>query len=284
MRFRTGGGVSASGNNTDCFRFFYFSVIRRRPEVFAREPVHPPGRQAGERVAVVARPVAEDRRLRDRVQRRGRRPAVRGVRVHAVVPVAGVPVDARPVRHQDGRVGGRLRAVRGGHQAAAVRRRGRGRPAGENRRAAGRPGPAAGRPVPEARVGSAGRAVRRDRRGATGDAGRGRRAARGVPAAPARLRAAEGHGRVRPGQAHVGRPAVAEAVLPADEVHRIRTRADTVSDVAVRGRRAVLLRRRRAARGRLFVHARGRRQRRVFDRPRRVARAHARFHCGGGVS
>lgn len=166
------------------------------------------------------------------MSRHGQPPAAaaRGVRGHAVVPGTRVPVDARPVRHQNGRVGGRVRAVRDGHRAAVVRRRGRGRAASENRRDAGRPGPAADRPVRQARrrVVRAGPTVRRRQR--QGD--RGCRAALGVPAVPAGVRRAQGHDRVRSGQEAVGRPATAQGVLPRDEVHRVRARDQRIQRVA----------------------------------------------------
>lgn len=168
---------------------------------------------------------AENRRLRHGGPR-GRRTAAAGVRVDQVVPFAGMLVDARPVRQEDGRLGRWLRAVRAGHGPAAVRRRRRERSDGEDRLGVGQPGQPAAVPVREAQVGRVPPALRdgaavREERG-------GRRAAVRVPAVQARLRSAQRHGRVRPGQTVFGRQAVAQVVLLRHEKHFVRLQDQTV--------------------------------------------------------
>jgi len=201
--------------------------VKTRLEVPARERLHPQGHQTGEHSADAGGQAVENRRFRGRVPR-VRRSAVRGVRGHALVPAARVRVDVRMVRHENGHLGRGLRAVRDGHQPTAVRRQGQGRPDGQDRTGVGLAELSADQPVPEAQVGPVGRAPRDGR---TGDA-RGRRAARGVPAVPARVRAAQGDDRVRPDQAVLGRPAVAQTVLPRDEGHRVRAHGQAVRDEA----------------------------------------------------
>lgn len=164
---------------------------------------------------------------------RGRGQAEQGVRGDQMVPVARMPVDAGPVRDEDGRLGGRVRALRDSHRLPVVLRLGRTRPGGEDRRADGHAETAADRPVREAQVGRV-RPTVRDGQTGKRSGGPRRRAAHGVPAVPARLRRTERHDCVRPGKKVLGRPVVAKSVLLRDAGHSIRTHLEKFQNFALR--------------------------------------------------
>jgi len=147
--------------------------------------------------------------------------AVYEIRGHPVVPAAGMRADARMVWHQVRHLGRGVCAIRDGHVAAVVQRQRRKRTDSDDQPGAGLAGQPADRPVQEAQVARVDRPIRD---GQTERMGRVPRhwTARGLSAVPACVRLTERHGRVRPDQEVVGRPAVAKTVLLRYEKHPVR--------------------------------------------------------------
>lgn len=156
---------------------------------------------------------------------RASRPRSHPVRGHPVVPGAGVRADHGPVRHQNGRMGRGLRAVRDGHGPATVRRQRRKRPDGQDRPRAGPAEPPAVEPIRPVQVERVRRSVRNVVSGG-GRGGGGMRTAIVVLAVQRRVRTAQKYHSIRPDAQVFGRSIVAQALLCRNQGHVLRAKND----------------------------------------------------------